>query len=40
MNYTTEIKQEIILLAKEGYSGRQIAHMLGLSKSGVNILQG
>lgn len=36
MNYTTEIKQEIILLAKEGYSGRQIANMLGLSKSGVN----
>lgn len=36
MNYTTEIKQEIILLSEEGYTGRQIALMLGLSKSGVN----
>ena len=36
MNYTAEIKQEIILLSSEGHSGRQIANMLGLSKSGVN----
>jgi transposase-like protein len=36
MSYTKEIKEEIVSLAKEAMSGRQIASYLGLSKSGVN----
>ena len=36
MKYTEEQKQQIYNLSSNGWSGRQIAKYLGISKSGVN----
>ena len=36
MKYTDKIKEDILNLQSQGYSGRQIATQLRLSKSGVN----
>lgn len=36
MNYTAEVQAEILRLQNNGLSGRAIASMLGISKSGVN----